>query len=95
MINEFFLKCGKYLLDYDKIKFIGCFIEVREDNMNLVIVFKMNFNKQIGWEIFEDYKFYVECGKILEYFIGVKVVCRDVNDLVYVKEWFFGEVFIL
>lgn len=90
-INEFFLKRGKHLLDHDKTKLIGCPIEAREDNMNLVIVSKMNLNKQIGRETFEDYKLYAECGKTLEHSIGVKAVRRDVNDPAHVKEWFLGE----
>ena len=79
-INEFFLKRGKHLLDHDKTKLIGCPIEAREDNMNLVIVSKMNLNKQIGRETFEDYKLYAECGKTLEHSVGVKAIRRDVND---------------
>jgi hypothetical protein len=59
--------------------------------MNLVIVSKMNLNKQIGRETFEDYKLYAECGKTLEHSIGVKAVRRDVNDPAHVKEWFLGE----
>ena len=90
-INEFFLRRGKHLLDHDKTKLIGCPIEAREENMNLIIVSKMNLNKQIGKETFEDYKLYAECGKTLEHSIGVKAIRRDVDNPALVKEWFLGE----
>lgn len=91
-INEFFLKRGKHLLDHDKTKLIGCPIEAKEENYNLVVVSKMNLNKQIAKETFEDYKLYAECGKTLEHSIGVKAIRRDKDNPGLVLEWFLGEV---
>lgn len=91
-INEFFLKRGKHLLDHDKTKLIGCPIEAREESSNLIVVSKINLNKQIGKETFEDYKLYAECGKTLEHSIGVKAIRKDANDPGVVLEWFLGEV---
>lgn len=91
-INEFFLKRGKHLLDHDKTKLIGCPIEAKEENYNLVVVSKMNLNKQIAKETFEDYKLYASCGKTLEHSIGVKAIRRDKDNPGLVLEWFLGEV---
>lgn len=91
-ISEFFLKRGKHLLDHDKTKLIGCPIEAREENSNLVVVSKMNLNKQISKETFEDYKLYAECGKTLEHSIGVKAVRKDKSNSNLILEWFLGEV---
>ncbi|WP_042369586.1 hypothetical protein [Bacteroides neonati] len=91
-INEFFLKRGKHLLDHDKTKLIGCPTEAREENSNLIVVSKINLNKQIGKETFEDYKLYAECGKTLEHSIGVKAIRKDANTPGLVLEWFLGEV---
>ena len=91
-INEFFLKRGKHLLDHDKAKLIGCPIEAKEENFNLVVVSKMNLNKQIGRETFEDYKLYASCGKTLEHSIGVTAIRKDKKNPGLVLEWFLGEV---
>lgn len=91
-INEFFLKRGKHLLDHDKTKLIGCPIEAKEENSNLIVVSKINLNKQIGKETFEDYKLYAECGKTLEHSIGVKAIRKDLDNTGLILEWFLGEV---
>jgi hypothetical protein len=91
-INEFFLKRGKHLLDHDTSKLIGCPIEASEKDSNLVVVSKMNLNKQIGRETFEDYKLYAGEGKTLEHSVGVNAIRRDEKDPRHVKEWFLAEV---
>lgn len=91
-IQEFFLKRGKHLLDHDKTKLIGCPIEAKEENGNLIVVSKMNLSKQIAAETFEDYKLYASCGKTLEHSIGVRAIKRDEVDPAHVKEWFLAEV---
>lgn len=91
-IQEFFLKRGKHLLDHDKTKLIGCPLEAKEENGNLVVVSQMNMKKQIAVDTFYDYLLYAENNKTLEHSIGCRAVKRDPNDKAHVKEWFLAEV---
>lgn len=91
-INEFFLKRGKHLLDHDKTKLIGCPLEAKEENGNLVVVSQMNMKKQIAADTFNDYLLYAENNKTLEHSIGCRAVKRDEKDPAHVKEWFLAEV---
>lgn len=91
-ISEFFLKRGRHLLDHNKTKLIGCPIEAKEKNSNLVVISRMNLNKKDGKETFEDYKLFAECGRTLEHSIGVKAIRKDKDNPGLILEWFLGEV---
>lgn len=91
-IQEFFLKRGKHLLDHDKTKLIGCPLDAKEENGNLVVVSQMNMKKQIAVDTFNDYLLYAENQKTLEHSIGVRAIKRDEKDPAHVKEWFLAEV---
>ncbi|MCL1942619.1 MAG: phage prohead protein [Candidatus Azobacteroides sp.] len=77
----------KWFLNHDKTKLLGCPIEGKEENNNLVMTGRLNLKKEIGRDILEDYKLYAEYGKTLEHSIGVKAVKRDESDKSIVKEW--------
>ena len=81
----------KWLWNHDVKQLLGCPIEGREEDGNLVMVGAINLKKQLGLETFEDYKLFAEHGKTLEHSVGVKAIKRDEINKSIVKEWFLGE----
>lgn len=81
----------KWFLNHDKTKLLGCPIEGKEENGNLIMTGQLNLQKEIGRDTLEDYKLYAEHGKTLEHSIGVKAVKRDDSNKALVKEWYLGE----
>ena len=77
----------KWFLNHDKKILLGCPIEGKEDDGNLIMVGQLNLKKEIGRDILEDYKLYAEHGKTLEHSIGVKAIKRDELNKSIVKEW--------
>lgn len=77
----------KWLYNHDRTVLLGCPIEGKEQDGNLVMTGAINLKKQIGRDVLEDYKLYAEYGKTLEHSIGVKAIKRDENDRRIVKEW--------
>lgn len=77
----------KWLYNHDRGILLGCPIEGKEIDGNLVMTGAINLKKQIGRDVLEDYKLYAEYGKTLEHSIGVKAIKRDDKDKRIVKEW--------
>lgn len=77
----------KWLYNHDRTVLLGCPIEGKEMDGNLVMTGAINLKKQIGRDVLEDYKLYAEYGKTLEHSIGVRAVKRDDKDKRIVKEW--------
>lgn len=63
----------KWLYNHDKGLLLGCPIEGKEIDGNLVMTGAINLKKQIGRDVLEDYKLYAEYGKTLEHSIGAKL----------------------
>lgn len=78
----------KWFLNHDKEKLIGVPIEGTEDGNFLKLTGKLNLNKEIGRDVYEDYKLYAEYGKTLEHSIGVDPVkFEHKSDSRHVTEW--------
>jgi HK97 family phage prohead protease len=77
----------RHFLNHDWTKLIGVPLELVEKDVGLVARSKLNMNKQLGRDVFEDYRLYHEAGKSLEHSIGVQPVKRDDSDNRYVLEW--------
>lgn len=86
-LNEHF-KRVKWYLNHDTTKLIGVPIEGRESETHLELVGQLNLNKEIGKDIYEDYKLYAEYGRTLEHSIGVDAIKYNIDGQVRkVSEW--------
>lgn len=86
-LNENFKRI-KWFLNHDQNKLIGVPIEGAEDGSFLKLTGKLNLNKEIGRDVYEDYKLYAEYGKTLEHSIGVDAIKYDLkNQVREVSEW--------
>lgn len=89
-LNENFNRC-KWFLNHNKTQLLGVPIEGKEEGGNLVMIGKINTEKQIGQETLSDYKLYAEYGKTLEHSVGVTAIKRDSSNASKVLEWYLGE----
>ena len=64
----------KHLKDHDRTICLGIPIEIKSDNFGLLVRSKMNLQKQIVKDVFEDYKFMAENERTLEHSIGYRVI---------------------
>lgn len=80
----------RWYLNHDQKSLLGVPLEAVETEKHLVVTGKINLNKQIGKDIYEDYRMYAEAGKSLEHSVGVLPVKRDKADQRRVLEykWF-------
>lgn len=86
-LSEHF-KRVKWYLNHDTTKLIGVPIEGRETDTHLELVGQLNLNKQIGKDVYEDYKLYAEYGRTLEHSIGVDALKYNIDGQVRkVSEW--------
>lgn len=77
----------RWFLNHRTDQLLGVPLEGREEGGNLIMVGKLNLNKQMGRDILEDYKLFAENGRTLEHSIGVQAVKRDPKDEARVLEW--------
>jgi HK97 family phage prohead protease len=86
-LNEHF-KRVKWYLNHDTTKLIGVPIEGKETDTHLELVGQLNLNKEIGKDVYEDYKLYAEYGRTLEHSIGVDAIKYNIEGQVRkVSEW--------
>ena len=71
---------------------VGLVIKGEETDKYLVLTSMLNLNKQLGREVFEDYKQAKEYGKTIEHSVGVIAIKRDEKDRRRVLEWYLDEV---
>jgi hypothetical protein len=64
----------KWFLNHDKTQLVGVPIEGKEKYPYLEMLGQVNLNKQLGRDVYEDYKLYAEHGKSLEHSIGVEAI---------------------
>lgn len=81
------MKRMRWLLNHDITQLLGVPLEGSEKDGNLVMVGKINLNKQIGRDTYADYKLFAENGRTLEHSIGVVALKRDEDDARKVLEW--------
>jgi len=77
----------KHFLNHDGRLLVGIPLEMKEDNTGLLIRSKLNLNKEIGRDAYEDYKLYKENNRSLEHSIGFNVVRRDQKDKARILEY--------
>lgn len=85
-LNEHIHKM-RWFLNHRTDQLLGVPLSGKEENGNLVMVGKINLEKQIGRDVLADYKLYAENGRTLEHSIGVSAVKRDESDSSKVLEW--------
>lgn len=78
----------KWFLNHDKTQLVGVPIEGKEKYPYLEMLGQVNLNKQLGRDVYEDYKLYAEYGKSLEHSIGVEAIKKVEKDGIRrVHEW--------
>lgn len=78
----------KWFLNHDKTQLVGVPIEGKEKYPYLEMLGQVNLNKQLGRDVYEDYKLYAEYGKSLEHSVGVEAIKKAEKDGVRrVHEW--------
>src|SRR5258708_4496450 len=64
----------KWFLNNDPNLLVGVTIEGKEKMPYLEMLGQINMKKQLGRDVYEDYKLYAEYGKSLEHSIGVEAI---------------------
>lgn len=77
----------KHFLNHDIYKLVGVPLELYEDDWGPIAVSQLNMNKELGRDVFEDYRLYAENDKSLEHSIRVNAIKRDSEDERKVLEW--------
>jgi len=80
----------RWFLNHKRDQLLGVPIEGHQTESHLVMKSKINLNKQIGRDTYEDYKIYAEQGKSLEHSVGVIAVKGKYEikgDTRLVSEW--------
>lgn len=77
----------RWFLNHRTDQLLGVPLSGKEEEGNLVMVGKINLEKQIGRDTLADYKLYAENGRTLEHSIGVQAIKRDTADPRKVLEW--------
>lgn len=77
----------RWFLNHDPRILLGVPLRGEEKDGNLVMEGQLNLNKQIGRDIWEDYKLYHAAGRTLEHSIGVQALARDEEDRRKVLKW--------
>src|SRR6478752_6139116 len=75
-IKEHFYRL-KWFKNHNREELIGVPLEARETNEFLVVRGKINMDKQLGRDIYSDYKLYAEHGLSLEHSIGVDAIRKE------------------
>jgi len=89
-INESFDRV-KWFYNHDNKILLGVPIEAIQDDYGLKVRGQINLKKQIGRDVFEDYKLYAEHGRSLEHSVAVRAIKRDVTNKSMVLEWLWKE----
>jgi HK97 family phage prohead protease len=77
----------RWFLNHDTRQLLGVPLSGEEKEDNVIMTGKINLDKQIGRDVYNDYKLFAEAGRTLEHSIGVKALLRDENDRRKVLRW--------
>lgn len=77
----------KWYKNHNQNELLGVPKSATETDRHLVVAGRLNLEKQISRDIYEDYKLYASEGKSLEHSVGVIAVKRDKMDSRRVLEW--------
>ena len=64
----------QHWLNHERDKLIGVPIKLYEDDQGAIAVSQLNIKKQLGRDVFEDYKLFAEHGKSLQHSVRVQPV---------------------
>lgn len=83
------LKRLKWYLNHDQTILLGAPLEAVANDTHLITKSKINLNKQVGRDTYEDYKIYAETGRTLEHSIGAYAIKanKDASGTRNVMEW--------
>jgi HK97 family phage prohead protease len=82
----------KHFLNHDSRLLIGVPLSFNPDEKGLLMRSKLNLNKPLGKDVYEDYKLYKDNGKSLEHSIGYGVEKRDAKNKSVITEYKLWEV---
>jgi HK97 family phage prohead protease len=78
----------KWFLNHNPDYLVGVPIEGKEKNPYLELLGQINLKKQLGRDVYEDYKLYAEFKKSLEHSIGVNAIKKEQKgERRHVYEW--------
>jgi HK97 family phage prohead protease len=77
----------RHYLNHNSEQLIGCPIEGKEENGNLVFKSALCLDTELGRDTYALYKLYHKHGNTLQHSIGCTPIKRDVNDRRKVLEW--------
>jgi HK97 family phage prohead protease len=69
----------QHWLNHDRDKLIGVPIQFKEDEIGAIAVSQLNINKQLGRDVFEDYKLFAAHDKTLQHSVRVQPVKFEEN----------------
>jgi HK97 family phage prohead protease len=79
---------ARWFLNHKTDQLVGVPLEGAQDGKYLKMTGQINMNKQLGKDVYADYKLYAEHGKSLEHSIGVEALKKeDKNGVRMVSEW--------
>ena len=64
-------KTIQHWLNHDRDKLLGVPLELKEDDFGAIAVSQINIKKQLGADVFEDYKLFAEHDKTLQHSVRV------------------------
>lgn len=82
----------KHFLNHDPRLLVGVPLNFTPDAKGLLMRSKLNLNKPLGKDTYEDYKLYKDNGKSLEHSIGYGVMNRDPKNKAVITEYKLWEV---
>lgn len=88
----------QHWLNHNRDLLIGVPIKLYEDKVGAIAVSQLNLNKQIGKDVFEDYKLFAEHGKTLQHSVRVapvkyETVVEGGRTIRKVSEWHLHQEF--
>ena len=77
----------KWYLNHNQDFLLGVPLEGKQNGKYLEMLGQLNLIKQIGSDVYSDYKLYAEHGKTLEHSIGVNAIKWDIKNDVDSLDW--------
>lgn len=81
----------RWLYNHDFTQLLGVPLRGEETKEDLIMVGKINLNKQLGRDVLSDYELYAENDRTLEHSIGVIALKRNPSNRKEVLEWQLNE----
>ena len=85
VINDFARQ--KHLVNHDGNKNVGLPIEYSSDEFGLKVISQINIQKEMGRDLFSDYKLHAEMGRSMEHSFGYNFMQRDTKEKARILEY--------